>query len=556
MLSCHTMCVQCCLWLHRASRATSLRVSRPRLDLNPATSYQRMLVHRCAAYYKLTPETDSTSKTIFVYHRAESRMYVNVSRGVRSTIADIFCSPTRRMSELVPAEESAQPAFQIMRRNVQGRGMRQNSEPGSATGDDADVSDAEPSEAGSVSARSNATGTSKRHLTIEEREAAYNEARSRIFMGFDGKEKEKDNGSTNSSSLSINSTSVGRSSIGDVDDSVSSAATESEWSGPVTRDKSRRGGSAGSSRSLRGGAYKHASGSNSSRHSRAASPSFAYPTLYDPAGNAFDPSYCPQAPPPGYTQYYYPYPSPGYAPPPSANLGYGYGYPQYGFPQHPHHHSDPVTPSEHMYPQPPAVPYPPNAYQWPTPGQPPHQLPPATSPANGPSTLPGPPPQSQTSPNGMTAQHAGQMGYPGYFTPPYAPPYAVPGYYPPQFQPPGHPMPTPPPMQGQYYSEYSHNADLPGGGRDFGRNGTDHSRASSRNSNGHGQMNGHGRGARRQPWSYGPGIGMNPGNGDVVGPRLSSRRTSSGSQGTGYRTPGDEASSVAVSLPFSAFRRL
>lgn len=49
------------------------------MDLTPATSYQRLLVHRCSAYYKLSPETDPVTKTIVVYYRAESRMYVMTS---------------------------------------------------------------------------------------------------------------------------------------------------------------------------------------------------------------------------------------------------------------------------------------------------------------------------------------------------------------------------------------------------------------------------------------------------------------------------------------------
>ena len=77
-----------------------------------------------------------------------------------------------------------------MRRTVPERRVR--SQPESVTGDDGDVSDVETSEAGSVGGRSNATGGSKRHLTIAEREAAYNEARSRIFMGFEGKDKDKE----------------------------------------------------------------------------------------------------------------------------------------------------------------------------------------------------------------------------------------------------------------------------------------------------------------------------------------------------------------------------
>lgn len=469
-------------------------------------------------------------------------------------------SPARRICDLVPVEESAQPAFKIMRRSPQDRRVRQTSQPGSLAGEDGDVSDsAEPSEAGSSAGRSNTTSNGKRHLTIEEREAAYNEARSRIFMDFEEKEKDKDASSNSSSTnLASGSGSVSRSSIGELEDS-SSAATESEWSGPVTRDKreGRRGGSAqSSSRSHR--SYNQASGSNSSRHSRAASPS-SFPTLYDPQAGSFDPALGPQGPPHGYIQYYYGYPqaaAPG-APPPFMPH-YGYSYPPYAYPSQPpsHPHSDPVTPGEPMYPivQSPAnAPYPPNPYLWPPPhpGQLSTQASKVTSPAASTASLPaGIPQQNQTSPAAQPMQPQGAMGYSGYF--PQYPHYPMPGYYPPPYGvPPGQmPPPAPPHMQGQYYPETAYGHEYQGNGREVGADSLDHSRASSRNSNSHGSVNGRRAGptARRQPWSYGPGIGMGgPSNGDFVGPRLNNRRQSSSS--AGHRTPGDEASSVTVSSP-------
>lgn len=48
--------------------------TRHRIDLTPATTYQRMLVHRCSAYYGLLPETDTMTKTISVLITQESRM--------------------------------------------------------------------------------------------------------------------------------------------------------------------------------------------------------------------------------------------------------------------------------------------------------------------------------------------------------------------------------------------------------------------------------------------------------------------------------------------------
>lgn len=50
----------------------------PRLDLQPATTYQRMLVHKCSAYHRLSSETDATTKITYVTIRTDSRMYVSV----------------------------------------------------------------------------------------------------------------------------------------------------------------------------------------------------------------------------------------------------------------------------------------------------------------------------------------------------------------------------------------------------------------------------------------------------------------------------------------------
>ncbi|KAH9919949.1 hypothetical protein B0H21DRAFT_886642 [Amylocystis lapponica] len=474
---------------------------RTRLDLTPTTSYQRLLVHRCSAYYKLAPEADNAAKTICVYFRAESSI------------------PPRRLCELVPPEESAQPAFKIMRRSAteNSRG-RHNSQAGSVTGDDADFSDPEPSEAGSISGRSNVTGGSnKRFMTLEQREAAYNEARSRIFMDFEEKEKEKEKDmSANSSTFSLvsgsGSTSGGRgSSVGDLDDSGSSAPTESEWSGPVARTQrdGRRGGSAGSSsRSLRSsGASYEATGSGSSRDSRATSPSFTYASLYEPPP-AIDPSqYFPPPPPPGYMAHYMypPYP-PGHGQmhgqPYLAPYPY---YPPYGY-QPSQHHSDPASPaavSAIIYAHQPF-----NPYQVPAYGAPPGMFQPGMgtplstipSPSSYMSEMPG------TNTFGSTNGHGNGNG------------------------------------------AESHN----------------HSRASSRSSGSHhGGSSKRGAAQRRGAWSLGPGastggyphsvgnLGGALGNNEVVGPRFGSgiRRisgTSSGS-GSGARTPGDEASSTASS---------
>lgn len=72
-----------CLWACFPAFAPKVRSSsssnrtcqcRARIDLTASTSYQRLLVHRCSSYYKLSPETDPTTKVISVYYRSESRM--------------------------------------------------------------------------------------------------------------------------------------------------------------------------------------------------------------------------------------------------------------------------------------------------------------------------------------------------------------------------------------------------------------------------------------------------------------------------------------------------
>ncbi|KAI9063998.1 hypothetical protein FKP32DRAFT_1591411 [Trametes sanguinea] len=539
---------------------------RVRIDLTPATSYQRLLVHRCSAYYKLSPETDPITKNIVVYCRADSRI------------------PSRRICELVPVEESAQPAIQIMRRP---RG-RQHSQPGSTAGEDADTSDVDASEAGSIGSRSNAaSAAAKRFKTIEEREAEYNEARSRIFMGFQEKEKEKEKDmSASSSTFSLvsgsGSTSGGRgSSIGDLDDSASSAPTESEWSGPITRgdkrDSRRGGGSTTSSRSLRSSGPSYTNGSGSSRNSRATSPSFTYPTLYEPASAPpYDQTqYNPQLPPPaGYVPHYgYP---PYNAPPGQPYMGQYY-YPPYGYPAPPQH-SDPATPGsvEQVYhsPNPPQQPAYNPPYMWPNsppPGQPPVPPHPVQHQHSQPAGAPSQPDMHPSAHPMPPMQNIPQ--YPPFQPPQPMYPYAIPGYYPQTYQP-GAPM-GPPPMPGHAYPPGPMPDSMHAGpGHVASPEAPNLSRTSSRNSNGHSSTVGKRGGPRtRGAWNYGPGMNMGnhaynppgpPPNGmgvnDAYGPRLNAnmRRTSgtsSSSGSAGARTPADETSSTASSSTTSSSSR-
>ncbi|KAG8883411.1 hypothetical protein FRB97_006693 [Tulasnella sp. 331] len=183
-----------------------------RTSFQPASSYQRLLVHRCSAYYKLTPEAEQATKAIVVTVNPDSRV------------------PPRRISELVPAEStSSQPTFKIMRRTTpdqrnKTRALTPNtsvsalspseaaqSEPPSSSSSSAPASsttelalqaldgiDPDDPDAAILKelglpppkARSSGPGTTTPRKTIEEREAAYLEAKRRIFSDFPEREKE------------------------------------------------------------------------------------------------------------------------------------------------------------------------------------------------------------------------------------------------------------------------------------------------------------------------------------------------------------------------------
>lgn len=322
-----------------------IKEGRDKAELTPSTSYQRLLVHRCSGYYKLTPESDTGNKSILVHLNTDSRV------------------PPRRLCELIPAEEASLPAFKIMRRSPPDYRSKSHSHPSSEGGD---LSDPEPSEAGSLSSDrafssypyNRGSGSSKKRLTIEEREAAYNQARSRIFMGFDENASATSNASSggkdrdmsaSSSSLSLasrtsGSASAGGSSVfGDFGDESSTNA--SEWSGSVggqshsqsghsQNSQQHRSGRRGAAASLRSHASAfHASGSSGSR-----APSPGYGTMHDMPPQGYDPAlghahgaHAGYMPPPQY--YYPPYPVPplphAFAPAPYGYYGPG-AYGAYG----------------------------------------------------------------------------------------------------------------------------------------------------------------------------------------------------------------------------------
>ncbi|KAH8116498.1 hypothetical protein DFH11DRAFT_1580991 [Phellopilus nigrolimitatus] len=567
------------------------RHSRSKISLSPENQYQRLLVHRCAAYYKLSPENEPTTRD------KSSIRDMAVVITIESRI------PLRRISELVPAEQAQHPTFKIMRRSDQDRRRQKSSisRPGSIAGEDGELSDPEPSESGSMGSRST---TSRKHMTIAEREAAYQVARSRIFMDFEEKEKAKERDtSASSSTFSLMSASgsgsqsggAGDSSVSDIDDNASTAPTESEWSIPVT-DR-RRGGDSGmnsedSTRSYHPGssAFK-GPGGGSGRASGTASPAFTYPSLYDPSAHAptYDPAYMP--PPSGYMaapypMYAYPPHAAGQVPAPGQSYLAPYQYfPHYPYPgpphQHPHPSSDPASPVAGPvdgYPQhAAAVPYMgPNPYGWGVP-------PPPTTPQHH-----HPPTENHSPP--VPGQHqvlTSPVQYPHQYAPYMSPPGAVPySSYPPYFQPP--PQSHPPVMHP--HSQPIYPVELPPtngnppdqsatSGLSNGNGGPPLSRQGNISGAGNGQhyvsnggsANKHGPPpSARGAWSYGPGVGLHAnvsgqgmhygpgGGGESIGPRLSSnmRRTSGASSGSGgNRTPGDETASTASSSASSSSSR-
>lgn len=506
--------------------------------------------------------------------------------------------PPRRFSDLVPYEETSLPKFQIMRRSGQARRRSKpsGSYPGSSAGDDGEGSDPEPSESGSMGSRST---TSKKHMTIAEREAAYQEARTRIFMDYEEKEKSKEkNGSASSSSLSVASVSGSTSNQGSVDGYEEyinpSYAENDDWSDGITRDNphGRRGGyggsSVGTSRNFRNNNSFNAFGAGSARGSGTSSPAITFPNIYEQPQAPYDPSqgYPPPPLPGGYMAPFpmYPYAPPGQAPPqpylpPYPYYHQHYPYPPASFPPNQSTSSDSISPSSSpadMYQQ---QPY--SQMQFAPPYMWPHTSPPPFNPPQGPPAHS--PPQMENQPNLQQMQGPPPQAVPNPAYPlppptqypnapygPYMPPppvpynYAVPPFY---GQQPYH-MPPPALSQSQpsFHAEVLPQNELHGGndynaGQPHVNGNTPRSPVRDRPSNNNLEGNPSRPSApvARSAWSYGPGVGgtgnlMNAPHytpsGDNVGPRFNSnaRRTSGASSGSGggNRPIADETSSTTV----------
>ncbi|KAI9274178.1 single-stranded nucleic acid binding R3H [Sporodiniella umbellata] len=124
---------------------------RFRLGFPSTNSYQRLMIHRLAPYYKLNHFHDGLRKGVYVCKTDSTQM-----PETRLTNVDIS-----EKTEESPSNPTIQPQFKIMRRS---------------TG------------SGSVSPRStedSKNNTERKNMTLEERKTAYEEARARIFQGIE-----------------------------------------------------------------------------------------------------------------------------------------------------------------------------------------------------------------------------------------------------------------------------------------------------------------------------------------------------------------------------------
>ncbi|CAG8541257.1 10788_t:CDS:2, partial [Diversispora eburnea] len=123
-----------------------------RLEFPPMNSYQRLIVHRVAQYFKLSHVVDNSGKAVILYKSPETLI------------------PTLRFSDLLEQEEEKpEKSVKIMRR------QQTNLQLLRSTGDSDSNSEGE-----------------RRILTIEEREAAYQKARARIFKDLEQKNEENE----------------------------------------------------------------------------------------------------------------------------------------------------------------------------------------------------------------------------------------------------------------------------------------------------------------------------------------------------------------------------
>ncbi|PWN47049.1 hypothetical protein IE53DRAFT_371793 [Violaceomyces palustris] len=166
-------------------------------ELPLMNAYQRLLVHRCADQFQLIHQLDPLTKSVTLTRQACTKLpEVRLSQQALALIEKEFGSSpgtpgTPPASASGTSSSQTPPAgFRIMRRDP-GSGSRSSltqSTPVSASN-----SDSERSEVTGAGSSGRTRLKDRKHMTIEEREAAYKEARERIFGEMkDDKEKESE----------------------------------------------------------------------------------------------------------------------------------------------------------------------------------------------------------------------------------------------------------------------------------------------------------------------------------------------------------------------------
>ncbi|KAF8545059.1 hypothetical protein BDD12DRAFT_871992 [Trichophaea hybrida] len=134
-------------------------------DMPPINSYHRLLAHKMAEYYRLTHVVDSSGASV--------RMFRGQAARIPATLLSAWPVATQQIQKAV--SNGTLPTVKIMRRGGKGGSASRDSSKG-------------PGKAGSETSSDNdnsvATSNSNSKTTREEREAAYQEARARIFKDF------------------------------------------------------------------------------------------------------------------------------------------------------------------------------------------------------------------------------------------------------------------------------------------------------------------------------------------------------------------------------------
>lgn len=133
-------------------------------DMPPINSYHRLLAHKMAEYYRLTHVADSSGASVRMFR----------GQAARIPITSLAAWPVATQQIQKAVSSGAIPAVKIMRRNGTDTPPRGSSTSGAKAN----------SETSSENGTSEAAAGSNAKSTREEREAAYQEARARIFKDF------------------------------------------------------------------------------------------------------------------------------------------------------------------------------------------------------------------------------------------------------------------------------------------------------------------------------------------------------------------------------------